>query len=147
MRISSHFCPISLPFSSTTSRHNPPQPTSHVLCPLFPQPPPSPHFPRFPPIFQTPKSWFGELVSSGAVSADACDCLPQLHCVCLRLYVGACACGPACVRARERVLLYVCRAGGQRVASLAATGWGRWVFAGTLHAKCKLLCDHPPPFP
>ena len=103
MGISCHFSLIFLPFFSTTSRHNPPQPTSCVLCPIFPQfppiPPPflsifsifphlppcspiSPHFspfppfapfPPFPPFFQTPKSWFGGLVSSVAVSADACQ--------------------------------------------------------------------------
>ena len=79
------FSPNFVPLSSTTSRHNPPQPTSHVLCPLFPHFPPFPsiflHFPPFPPISpiflplipfsQTPKSWFDELVSSVAVSADA----------------------------------------------------------------------------
>ena len=49
--ILSHFCPIFVPVSSTTSRHNPPQPTSRVLCPLSPPPqfppvpPISPHFP------------------------------------------------------------------------------------------------------
>ena len=73
MGISSHFYPIFLPFSSTTSCHNPPQPTSRVLCPLFPHfptiSPIPPHFSPFPPIFpispvlKTPKSWFGELVS------------------------------------------------------------------------------------
>ena len=56
------FRPIFLPFlsrfgpiSSTTSHHNPPQPTSRVLCPAFPHFPPffsiSPHFPPFSPIF------------------------------------------------------------------------------------------------
>ena len=37
------------------------QSDTEALC----QPPP------FPPFFQTPKSWLGELVSSVAVSADA----------------------------------------------------------------------------
>ena len=49
----SHSPRIFVPFSSTTSRHNPLQPTSRVLCP------PLPHFPPFPPFFQLPKSWFG----------------------------------------------------------------------------------------
>ena len=44
----SHF----VPFPPTTSRHNPPQPTSRVLCPPFfaspPSCPPLPHFPHFP---------------------------------------------------------------------------------------------------
>ena len=71
-----------IPFSShfLTSRHNPPQPTSRVLCPLFPHPPP----PHFPPFFHAPKSWFGGLESAVAVSADACThsrdccyCSPQ----------------------------------------------------------------------
>ena len=85
------------PFASlTTSHHNPPQPTSHVLCLPFPisshSPPFDPistHFPPFPPIspiftifpdFQ--KSWFGELVSLVAGSADACpkDRPGGVHC-------------------------------------------------------------------
>ena len=43
------------------------------LSPTSPPPFPtiSPHFPPCPPFFQTPKSWFGELVSSVAVSAYA----------------------------------------------------------------------------
>ena len=52
-----------------------PQPTPRVLCPLFPYfPPISPHFPPFSPFFpfsQAPKSGFGELVRSVAVSAGA----------------------------------------------------------------------------
>jgi len=62
---SSHFCPIFL-------NHTPPQPsTTHIPCAMLSISPFlsfSPHFP----FFQTPKSWFGELVSSVAVSADAC---------------------------------------------------------------------------
>ena len=51
MGIPSRFGPISVPFSSTTSRPNPPQPTSRVLCSIFPSfSPISPHFPPFPPI-------------------------------------------------------------------------------------------------
>ena len=59
-----YFVPFFLAFSSTTSRHNPPQPTLRVLCPLFPHfppvppPPISPHVPPFPsisPIFPDPK--------------------------------------------------------------------------------------------
>ena len=45
--------PLFVPFSTTTSCHNPPQPTTPVLCPLSP-PPCFPHFPPFappPPIF------------------------------------------------------------------------------------------------
>ena len=57
-------------FPSTTTCHNPPQPTSCVLCPPFP------YFPPIclhsSPVFQTPQSWLGELVSPVAVSADAC---------------------------------------------------------------------------
>ena len=69
----SYFSPFFVLFPLAASRHNPPQPTSCVLCLPFP------HFAPFPPIplistfFQSPKSWFGELVSSVAVSADACD--------------------------------------------------------------------------
>ena len=89
MGISSHFSPVFVQFSSTTFRHNPPQPTSFCHAhhfPIYLHFPPftsiSPHFPPFPPIFlhcphsppplyETPKAWFGELVSSVAVSADA----------------------------------------------------------------------------
>ena len=45
------FSPTFVPFSSTTSCHNPPQPISHGLRPLFPHVPPrSPMFPHFPPF-------------------------------------------------------------------------------------------------
>ena len=63
-------------FSSTTFSRNPPQPTSRVPCSLFSHTPPpfSPNVPPFPPFFlQTPKSWFGGLVSSVAVRANACS--------------------------------------------------------------------------
>ena len=67
--------PPFVPFPSTASRHNPPQPTSRVLCLLCPHfPPISPHILPFPPIFPIfpdSKSWFGELVSSVAVSMVA----------------------------------------------------------------------------
>ena len=64
----SHFGPVFL-------HHNP-----HPVCyaRYFPIHPPPPVFPRFPPfplfphLFQPPKSWFGGLVSSVVVSADAC---------------------------------------------------------------------------
>ena len=73
--IFSNFSPIVVPFYSTTSRHKPPQPASRVLYfPIFP--PVFPHFPSvfsifphvppfspFSAVFQTPKPWFGELVS------------------------------------------------------------------------------------
>ena len=96
MGISSHFPPISLPFLShflqpppATTLHNP-----HPVCyaryyPISPQSPPPPifpicphflHFPHSPRFFQTPKSWFGELVSSVAMSADAC--LQPKHLIC-----------------------------------------------------------------
>ena len=80
------FRPIFLQFFShfgpTFLNHIPPQPsTTHILCampvissfpPHFAQPPP--HFPPFPhfPTRLPPNSWVGELVSSRAVSADAC---------------------------------------------------------------------------
>ena len=89
------FRPIFVPFysfSSTTSRHNSPQPTFRVLCPLFPHAPPPPFPPIFPhlppisPIFHQTRilesiggKWrkMGgnggeELVSSVTVRADAC---------------------------------------------------------------------------
>ena len=56
MSIFSHFPPIFVPYSSHfpqphTSRHNHPQPTSRVLCLLFPSfLPISPHSPSFYPI-------------------------------------------------------------------------------------------------
>ena len=61
------FHPSFLPFSSTISHHNPPQPTSRVLCPLSPPPPPafppishfsspSPIFPIFPKVEDFPHS-------------------------------------------------------------------------------------------
>ena len=70
------FSPILIPFSLTTPCHSPPQPTSCLLFPRYPPPPHRPflhippHFSPFPPIFpispifQTPKSWFGELMSA-----------------------------------------------------------------------------------
>ena len=63
--------PIFLPFSShfpqphpATTLHNP-----HPVCyaRYFFIPPPT----QFPPFFQTPQSWFGELVRLVAVSMDA----------------------------------------------------------------------------
>ena len=80
------FFSISVPFSSTTSRHNPPQPTSRMLCPLFPHRPPppfppipplfsiSPHvspFSPFPPFFQAPKSSFNLEFGGGLVRIPA----------------------------------------------------------------------------
>ena len=83
---------IFLPFLShfpqphpSTTLHNPHPvryaryfPMSPAFAPFFP--PIFLHFPPFPlffstfpfpPIFQTPKSWFGQLVTSVTVSADA----------------------------------------------------------------------------
>ena len=76
--------PISPPFPEVEDLpHNPfvkISPTHYIPLalygPLFPHFPRifpiSPHFPPFSPFFQTPKSCFGELVSSVAVRADAC---------------------------------------------------------------------------
>ena len=88
MGISSHFlpffctvCPIFLNHSPP-HLHTPPQPTSAHPPPPHPPPPFSsipPNFlhffpvpPPFPPFFQTPKSWFGGLVSWVAVNVDVC---------------------------------------------------------------------------
>ena len=92
MGILSYFPPyFSLIFLSLLSHfldHIPPQPsTTPIPCVMSYFSPISPHFPpflsispQFPPVssifsvspsFQTPKSWFGEMVSLVAVSVDA----------------------------------------------------------------------------
>ena len=87
MGILTHFSPIFLPFFSTTFHNSTTLHDLHPVC-YVPSPPPLPPFSSiflpFPPFslfpppfspcpafFRTPKSWFGELVSSVAVSADA----------------------------------------------------------------------------
>ena len=61
---------IFVPFSSATSRHNRPQPTSRVLCPLVPHPTPAflPISPHLPPVFPSLPP-FSRLQNSGLVSA------------------------------------------------------------------------------
>ena len=76
-----YFVPFFSHFGPTFLNRIPPQSSiSHIPCatpavspsaPYFP--PMFPRTPPFPPFFQTPKSGFGELVSSVAVSAEACN--------------------------------------------------------------------------
>ena len=67
------FSPILVPFPSTTSRHTPcAMPAISHPHPIAPYSPPFPSIPPISPYFPDSKSWFGELVSSVAVSADAC---------------------------------------------------------------------------
>ena len=88
----SHFLPCLSHFPqphAATTLHNP----HPMCCPLPPPPPNSPNLPqflpiflRFPPVFYIftifPKSWFGEVVCSVVVSADACAPypVPRLPC-------------------------------------------------------------------
>ena len=72
MSVSSHFPPNFPPFfshSESCSYVFHPDLFMILHCPPFP-PPISPHFP---PFFQAPNSWFGELVGPVAVSAEACS--------------------------------------------------------------------------